>query len=114
MQLQQALTPELEDALEVMKCMEKREITELKSLVKPPALVSLIMEAVSVLFGVTDISWSSSQKLLGNRQFFETILNYDKDNISPATIKKLQPYIKHPDFNVVKASSVSKASAGLC
>jgi len=71
-------------------------------LANPPAKVHLVMEALGVLFGMTDLSWGALKRdLLSKNQLLDSIKNYDKDNIAPATIKKLQPYIKDPGFNKV-------------
>ncbi len=39
--------------------------------------------------------WEPSKKLLNDpSKFLESLLNYDKDNISDAIIKKVEPYIQ--------------------
>ena len=40
--------------------------------------------------------------------------SYDKDNISPAIIKLLVPYMDNPEFMPDKIKSVSSAAYGLC
>ena len=34
--------------------------------------------------------WGPSQKMLGDMKFLESLKNYDKDNISPAVMKKIR------------------------
>ena len=34
--------------------------------------------------------WGPSQKMLGDMKFLESLKNYDKDNISPAIMKKIR------------------------
>lgn len=39
---------------------------------------------------------------------------FDKDNIPPAVVEKLKPYIDNPDFDPEKVAKASKAAYGLC
>jgi len=55
--------------------------------------------------------WSSAKSLLGDANFLRRLTEYDKDNIPGKTIKKLDKYIKNPDFlpeNVEKVTSIFK------
>jgi dynein heavy chain len=40
--------------------------------------------------------------------------NYDKDDIPPAIIRKLKPFIDNPEFDPAKLESVSQAAVSLC
>ncbi len=69
----------------------------------PPGGVKLVMEAVCVMRSVkperkpdpstgkmAEDFWGPSQKLLGDMKFLEYLKTYDKDNISPAIMKKIR------------------------
>merc|ERR1711871_1416437 len=51
---------------------------------------------------------------MGDGKFMDSLMNYDKDNIPERTIKKLQVYMKNPDFVPETVEKVSKAAKSLC
>lgn len=42
--------------------------------------------------------WASAKQLLGDPNFLRRLMDYDKDNIKPQVLLKLQKYISNPDF----------------
>lgn len=53
--------------------------------------------------------------MLGDLKFLDSLKEYDKDNIAPATISKIRTqYIVNPDFNPSLIKHVSSACMGLC
>lgn len=72
-------------------------VSQVKSFAKPPPLVQTTMEAVCVLLG-RKADWDSSKKLLGESDFMEQLLSFDKDNIDPKRLKLLTKYTAMEDF----------------
>ena len=105
--------PALNAAVAALNSLTKADITEVKSFAKPPPLVQTTMEAVCVLLG-KKADWDTSKKLLGESNFMEQLLNFDKDNIDPKRIKSLQKYISMEDFTPETVGKVSAAAKGLC
>ena len=105
--------PALNAAVSALNSLTKGDITEVKSFAKPPPLVQTTMEAVCTLLGRKP-DWDNSKKLLGEADFMEQLLNFDKDNIDPKRIKGLQKYIAMEDFTAETVGRVSKAAKGLC
>lgn len=105
--------PAYESAIKALDTLKKEHITVIKSFVNPPQAVQTVMEAVCLLFGKKP-TWEESKKLLGNTKFLDLCKTYDKDNIPTKTIKKLQKYVKDPDFLPEKMESVSAAAVSLC
>ncbi|XP_053607537.1 dynein axonemal heavy chain 3 [Plodia interpunctella] len=119
--------PALEAALDALNTLKPADITLVKSMKNPPAGVKLVMEAVCVMKGIKgdrkmdangkpfDDFWGPSQKMLGDMKFLESLKNYDKDNIPPATMKKIRDkYIPDREFDPVVIAKVSSACEGLC
>eukprot|EP00899_Mesostigma_viride_P012092 jgi/Mesvir1/20884/Mv07961-RA.1 len=119
--------PMLEAALKALDTLSKNDITELKGMKSPPQPVKLVMEAVCILKNVKptrmkdtasgkmiDDYWESSKKVTNDVNFLASLKEYDKDNIAPAIIQKIRPYIANPDFNPEKIMQASKAAYGLC
>lgn len=42
--------------------------------------------------------WPSAKQILGDPNFLKRLMDYDKDNIKPQILQKLQKYINNPDF----------------
>jgi dynein heavy chain len=105
--------PALNAAVSALNSLTKGDITEVKSFAKPPPLVQTTMEAVCVLLG-RKADWDTSKKLLGESDFMDQLLNFDKDNIDPKRLKNLQKYIAMEDFNPDSVGKVSRAAKGLC
>eukprot|EP00878_Enallax_costatus_P031925 GHUV01034994.1.p1 GENE.GHUV01034994.1~~GHUV01034994.1.p1 ORF type:complete len:506 (+),score=169.08 GHUV01034994.1:358-1875(+) len=120
--------PMLESALTALNTLTKADITEVRSMKNPPAPVKVTMEAVCQLLNVKpkkvndpanptkkmDDYWGPSQALLGDTTFMTQLQEYDKDNISPAYIQAVRPYLDKPEFQSDTVKKASKAAYGLC
>lgn len=105
--------PALDSAIRALNSLTKSDITEVRSFAKPPALVQTVMEAVCVLLHQPP-TWDCAKKVLGQSDFMDQMLNYDKDNIEMRTIKSLKKYMENPEFQPEVVGKVSKAAKGLC
>ncbi|CAM9277540.1 unnamed protein product [Ascophyllum nodosum] len=105
--------PTLEKALKALDSLTKNDITEVKSFAKPPPAVQIVMEAVCILLE-SKTDWDAAKKILADSSFMEKLKTYDKDNISPAILKKIKPYVENPNMQVDVVTKVSKAASGLC
>merc|ERR1719174_3120842 len=59
-------------------------------------------------------SWAQAKTELNDVQFLPKIKNFDKDNISNATLKKIEKYTKDPNFTPTAVLKVSTAAGALC
>ena len=99
--------------LKALDALSKGDIVEIKNFKTPPPLVQKVMECVCVLLGAkTD--WDSAKKVLGDSQFMNRLLNYDKDNIDKKIIKQVIKYYDNPDFTPEVVERVSTAARPLC
>ena len=83
--------PALLEALDALKTLKESDFTEMKSFLKPPAGIRLIMEGVCIFMGMKGKKgekgaidyWDDSRKLLEVPSKFITKLEkYDRENIS--------------------------------
>ena len=88
--------PALNAAVNALSALNKNDITEIKSFAKPPALVQMTMEAVCIL-NQQKPDWDTAKKMLGDSNFMKSLMEFDKDNIPEAVIKKLKKYTEHAD-----------------
>ncbi|KAJ3337634.1 hypothetical protein HDU93_000777, partial [Gonapodya sp. JEL0774] len=120
--------PALDAALESLNSLTKNDITEIRSMQRPPEGVKLVMEAVCIMKGIKpkkidgdkpgkkiDDYWADGKALLNDpTKFLESLFNYDKDNIPESIIQKIKPYIDSPEFQPAQIARVSKAATSMC
>jgi len=119
--------PMLEAAVKALDTLTKNDITEVKGMKSPPKPVKLVMEAVCIMRSLkptrvkdpgsgkmVDDFWETSKKMLMESDFLQVLRDYDKDNISPAIISKIRPYVANPEFEPAKIKQASNAAYGLC
>ncbi|CAH2322448.1 Hypothetical predicted protein [Pelobates cultripes] len=105
--------PALDAANKALDSLDKADISEIRVFTKPPDLVMTVMEAISILLNAKP-DWSSAKQLLGDSNFLKRLLEYDKENIKPQILMKLQKYIANPEFVPEKVEKVSKACRSMC
>jgi len=122
--------PALEAAVASLKNLSKGDIVEVKSMGNPPAGVKLVMEGACIMFDekpvmkpdpnnmgkkIADYWEPAKGKLLNNPgQFLDSLMNYDKDNIPEAVIRKIEPYMSLETFTPEAIAKVSKACTSIC
>mmetsp|Transcript_28190 Transcript_28190/g.33408 ORF Transcript_28190/g.33408 Transcript_28190/m.33408 type:complete len:2629 (+) Transcript_28190:1-7887(+) len=106
--------PALNNAVKALNSLTKGDITEVKSFAKPPPAVQTVMEGVCIMLGQKP-DWDTAKKVvLADSNFLDKLKNYDKDNIAPEILKKLQKNLQEENMRVEVVSKVSKAATGLC
>eukprot|EP00762_Andalucia_godoyi_P001076 ANDGO_01965.mRNA.1 Dynein-1-beta heavy chain len=106
--------PALEKSLKALDSLNKNDITEMKAYKQPPKLVVTVMEAVCTLRNEKKTDWDTAKVVLGNAQFLKECKEFDKDNIPDAVVKKLQKFIKDPEFEPETVGKQSLAAKSLC
>ena len=112
--------PALFAAQEALNTLNKGNLTELKSFGSPPPAVLMVTGAVMVLIlGQSgkipkDRSWAKV-KIMMNKvdQFLDSLINYEKENISQSVLTALEPYLKDREFDPEFVKSKSAAAAGV-
>ncbi len=121
-------TPALEAAVAALNTIKPQDITLVKSMKNPPMAVKFVLEAVCVMKGIkserkpdpatgkmVEDFWGPSLKMLGDMKFLESLIQYDKNNIAPATMKRIrEKFIPDPAFEPLSIRAVSTACEGLC
>ncbi|XP_030578556.1 dynein heavy chain 2, axonemal [Archocentrus centrarchus] len=105
--------PALEAAMKALESLDKKDMTEIKSYGRPPALVETVMHAVMTLLN-KEPTWAEAKRQLGEASFIKTLVNFDKDNISDRVLKKIGQYCNQVDFQPEIIGKVSLAAKSLC
>ncbi|XP_031567025.1 dynein heavy chain 2, axonemal-like, partial [Actinia tenebrosa] len=105
--------PALQEAMKALESLNKKDMTEIKSYGRPPALVEKVMEAVMILRGA-EPTWAEAKRQLGDGNFIKQLVNYDKDNMTDRVLKKIGTYCSQSDFQPEIIGRVSLAAKSLC
>uniref|UniRef100_UPI0037E8313A dynein axonemal heavy chain 2 n=1 Tax=Semicossyphus pulcher TaxID=241346 RepID=UPI0037E8313A len=105
--------PALEEAMKALESLNKKDMTEIKSYGRPPALVETVMQAVMILLG-KEPTWAEAKRQLGEANFINTLVNFDRDNISDRVLKKIGRYCRQVDFQPEIIGKVALAAKSLC
>lgn len=103
----------LQAATDALDKLDKRSLAEIKAYAKPPEGVMKTMCAVMTIMEKPP-SWAQCKKEMNDMQFLLRIKNFDKDNITDATLRKMQKYTRDPDFTPQLVRHVSMAAGALC
>jgi dynein heavy chain len=112
--------PILEDAERSLETLDKKNLTELKSLPSPPTGVDDVLIGVMILTAKgaipKDLSWASAKKVMANvDQFIKMLQNLDKENIPDAAVGHCEKVLLTKDtFNPDRIRTKSTAASGLC
>jgi dynein heavy chain len=105
--------PAYESAVKALATLDKKSVQEMKAFNNPPEMVKFTLEAVCILLDVKP-DWGEAKRLLSQMDFMDTLRNYDKDNINPKVIKKVEKYFKDPRFVPDEIKKQSSAAMCLC
>lgn len=86
---------------------------EIKAYTKPPELVETVLIGVMIL-RVSDPTWAEAKRQLGDANFIKSLVNFDKENISDKTLKKIGVICAKEDFKPDIVGRVSLAAKSLC
>lgn len=88
-------------AIKAVQDLSKNDITEIKGFSKPPEGAKAVMKSLCILFGVPPDKvrgqtakdgtqfdyWDPAKKKLLSTDLLKRCLNFDRDNMNPATIE---------------------------
>lgn len=108
-----SITPLLQRAQDSICSLDKASINEISAFKNPPASVKFVCELVCTLFNHTQ-SCIEKRSCIRQMNFLNSLMCFDKDNISQATYNKVQKKIKeHPNITEESVKNTSKACLGL-
>jgi len=122
------VAPQLEEAASHIKQISKQDMSELKTMFKPPKAVKLLFRAVCHFLKVAPIrvkrkegigykdSWwktVQSKEVLGDLRLPERLLNFNKNEISEHTMAEVRKVMRDPEFTASHIKRSSKAAMGI-
>jgi len=101
--------PALLSAQTSVKSIKKRDLDEVRNLVRPPNNVKLTLECVAIMLGEKKIEWTDVRKILSKTDFIPNIVNFDADKLSQKQIKLVsEKYLE--GNNELSVESVTRSS----
>lgn len=105
--------PSLEAAMQAVSSIDKGELMEMRAMKNPPELTQQVLEAVCLLLGVK-ADWNTAKMLIGDAQFMQKLMDFDKDNIPEQVSKRVRRYIDNPKFIPDEVGKLSRIGSSLC
>jgi dynein heavy chain len=112
--------PALKAAEKALEGITPKDITMIKSVLTPTVDTLMVMTTVCILMKVAPASkmnpetqkkefdyWKPAQKMMNQADFRSKLLEYPKEEITEDLIKKLDGYLKEPNYNRDKLVTVS-------
>ena len=115
-----ASEPILAEAQAGLITLDKKSLTELKSMVSPPPGVEDVVAAVTVLLNrghiPKDLTWNTVKKIMNNAEaLIKQLKSFDRSKITESAYNFCQrTYLCKDGFNTEKMKSKSIAAAGMC
>ncbi|XP_078467787.1 dynein axonemal heavy chain 10-like [Lampetra planeri] len=106
-----AAMPVLEAARKALQELDKSDVTEIRSFVKPPKQVQTVCECILVMQAYKDTSWKSARSMMSDTSFLRTLMEMDCDAITPSQVKTIRGLMKLTAYEEMVA--VSRAGAGM-
>ncbi|KAL1138663.1 hypothetical protein AAG570_008725 [Ranatra chinensis] len=110
----------LREAENSLKSLNKGDISEVRSLKRPPEGVVLVLESICIIKDIKPAKkvlsyWEPGRNMLADPgAFLNSLMNFNKAELTEALVVKLKPYIDNPNFRPAKIKLVSKACMSLC
>lgn len=106
--------PSLLSAKESVRNIRKAQLDEIRVLTRPPRLVQLTLEMVSIMIGEKDLDWIEIRKVIKREDFVSTIVNFDPLTLTTKQVHQVQEtYLNLTDLSYEKVDNASKACGPL-
>ncbi|KAM6931388.1 dynein axonemal heavy chain 10 [Xenentodon cancila] len=105
--------PALETARRALQDLEKSDVADIRSFVKPPKQVQMVCECILVLRGHKEISWQSAKAMMSEANFLRSLMEMDCDSITNAQVKTVKGFLKNLQTTYEEMQAISKAGSGM-
>merc|ERR1712072_201414 len=91
--------PAYNKAMKCLKNIDISQINELRTIAKPSDVAVYVFNCVLTLMGDKKPSWDVVKKKMQNsKEFLNSLLDFDKDNIPEAVLTRLAPMLTHENI----------------
>jgi len=98
------LQAELDECLDTIQwCIEsvtRESLKDLRNMLRPPPVVKLVFETVSLLLGQHESKWDRLKKFVLSSAFLEKVDKFNfQQSVTREQFKKLREFLQHPSFD---------------
>ncbi len=110
-----AAEPALREAQAAVKGIRKRDLDEVRNLLRPPPNVQLTLECIAVMLGETNLDWQNVRKTVSRADFIPNILGFAADELTSHQVTLIRSrYLDgNDDLDYEKVNRSSKACGPL-
>ncbi|KAL5967127.1 Dynein heavy chain 10 axonemal [Taenia solium] len=104
--------PALEQARAELGELDKSDVTEIRSFVKPPRPVQVVSECICVFKGSIEVSWKAAKGMMADANFLQSLQTMDVDAIGTKQLASVKERLDTSKVTMQQMQSVSRAGAG--
>jgi hypothetical protein len=105
----------LQQALKAIEGLTKLDVAEIRTMIKPPAAVEVVIEAVMILLTGKLMSFKESYKLLsGGEAFLVMLKDFKIDDVTEEKLRLIEAYVDNPLFRPENVAVVSHCASKFC
>ncbi|GBG69585.1 hypothetical protein CBR_g4417 [Chara braunii] len=126
------VVPQVRKAIKELSSLNKKDISEIKSLTKPPPRLIIVLEALCIILRkdprrvrvphadnpnkmeTIEDYWPVARELLSQVNFVQMLLSFEKDEMDDIIVDKLKPYMENPRFQPDQVGRISMACKSIC
>lgn len=82
--------PALLSSKSAVNAISKKDLDEVRNLIRPPMNVQKTLECIAVMLGEKKVEWSDVRKMINRSDFIPSILNFDAGMLTSSQIKIVQ------------------------
>lgn len=102
-------------ALKAIEELTKLDVAEIRTMLKPPPAVAVVLEAVTLLLTGAPLAFPEARKLMGNGdQFLQMLRDFRPDAVDELKLKLIQPYVDNSFFRPEYVVDVSRCASKFC
>jgi hypothetical protein len=105
----------LEAAVAAIDSLTKLDVAEIRTMVKPPAAVEVVLEAVMALLTGKSMTFSDTKRLLsGGEAFLVMLREFKLEDVTDTRLRLVEPYVDNPVFRPENVLNVSFSASKFC
>jgi hypothetical protein len=105
----------LQEAMKSIEGLTKLDVAEIRTMIKPPAAVEVVIEAVMILLTGKHMSFKESYRLLsGGETFLIMLKEFKIDSVNDEKLHLIEAYVDNPLFRPENVLPVSHCASKFC
>lgn len=105
----------MREALKAIEGLTKMDVAEIRTMVKPPAAVEVVMEAVMILLTGKHMSFKEAHRFLNQGEVFLNMLtDFNLAEVTDERLRMMEVYVDNPLFRPENVLPISRCASKFC